>query len=127
MRTASESILEDLLETEELKDRKVDGRVEAETALVGTERGVELDAVSTVDLELALVVLPSDTELDDALGDGDDVEGSLQFGGDLEELGGLEGGDKLCGIISIWVATKVLDEVCAYRCRPARTRAQKEG
>ena len=44
--------------------------MEAETALVGTESGVELHAVSLLDLALALVVLPDNAELDDALGDG---------------------------------------------------------
>lgn len=37
-----QGILEDLLETKELQDREVDSGVEAETALVGAESGVEL-------------------------------------------------------------------------------------
>lgn len=71
------------------------GRVEAETALVRTERGVELDAETTVDLDLALVVLPDDTELDDALRDSSDLESLLVFGVLLEEGGVLEGRGKL--------------------------------
>lgn len=37
-------VLEGLLEAEELEDGQVDGGVEAETALVGTESGVVLKA-----------------------------------------------------------------------------------
>jgi hypothetical protein len=73
--------------------------VEAETALVGTESRVELHAVSLLDLALALVVLPDNTELDDALGDGDDLEGLFVFGVLGEEGGGLKGGDELCGVL----------------------------
>jgi hypothetical protein len=73
--------------------------VEAETALVGTESGVELHAVSLLDLALALVVLPDNAELDDALGDGDDLKSLLVFGVLGEEGGGLEGGDELYGML----------------------------
>lgn len=93
---ASKGILEDLLETQELEDGEVDSRVETETALVGTESRVELHTVALVDLALALVVLPDDAELDDALGDGGNLEGLLVFGVLLEEGGSLEGGDELC-------------------------------
>jgi len=65
---ASESILEDLLESQEFKNRQVDCGVEAETALVWTKGRVELDSVALVDLAFALVVLPDDTELNDSLG-----------------------------------------------------------
>lgn len=49
---ASQGILEDLLETEELKDGQVHGGVETEATLVGAKSGVELDTVSAVDLNL---------------------------------------------------------------------------
>jgi hypothetical protein len=65
---ASEGILEDLLETQELENGQIDCGVEAETALVRTKSGVELDAVALVDVAFALVIFPDDTELDDALG-----------------------------------------------------------
>ena len=73
-RQAGERVLEDLLEAEELHDAEVDGGVEAQTALVGTERGVELDPEAAVDLHVAGVVDPGDAEDDlplrlaDALG-----------------------------------------------------------
>jgi hypothetical protein len=67
--TASESILEDLLEPQELQHGQVDSRVKSETALVWTKRRVELHAVSAIDLHLALVILPRNTELDHALRD----------------------------------------------------------
>jgi len=94
-RETSQGILEDLLETQELEDGKVDGRMEAETTLVWTESGVELDTVSTVDLELTLVVLPNNTELNDTLWDRDDWKGSAEFWLKFEELGGLERGLEL--------------------------------
>jgi hypothetical protein len=84
-----------LLETQELQDRQVDSGVETETTLVWTKSGVELHTVSTVDLDLVLVILPDDTELDDALGDGDDLEGGLVLWLLFEEGGVLEGGDQL--------------------------------
>lgn len=93
--TASKGILEDLLETQELEDGQVDGRVQAETALVGAESRVELHTVALVDLALALVVLPDDAELDDALGDGDNLEGLLVLWVLLEEGRGLQRGDEL--------------------------------
>ena len=62
-----EGVLENLLEAEELHAAERDGRVETETALVGPDRRVELDAVSAIDVELALVVLPRDAEDDHAL------------------------------------------------------------
>jgi hypothetical protein len=75
--------------------RQVDGRVESETALVGAESRVELDTVAAVHLELAGVILPDDAELDDALGDGDDLEGGLELGVLLEQGAVLEGAHKL--------------------------------
>jgi hypothetical protein len=77
--------------------------VKAETALVGTESRVELHAVSLLDLALALVVLPDNTELDDALGDGDDLEGLFVFGVLGEEGGGLKSGDELCGVLESYL------------------------
>jgi hypothetical protein len=65
--------------------------VQAETTLVWAEGRVELNSVAAVDLDLVLVVLPDNAELDDALGDGDDLEGSLVFGVLFEESAVFEG------------------------------------
>lgn len=62
----------------------------------GGKGGVELDAESAVDLEVAPVVLPGDAELDDAVGDGGDLEGGAVLGVLLEEGRVLEGAGKLC-------------------------------
>jgi hypothetical protein len=51
--------------------------VESETALVWAESGIELNAVSLVDLALALVVFPDNAELDDTLRDGGNLESLL--------------------------------------------------
>lgn len=75
---------------------QVYGRVEAQAALVGAQRGVELDAVAAVDLEVALVVLPGDAELDDALGDRHDLQRRLVLGVLLEERAVLERAHELC-------------------------------
>lgn len=69
--------------------------METETTLVGAKGRVELNTVTAVDLNLTLVVLPNDTELDDALGDGSDLEGGLVLGVLLEQGGVLEGRGQL--------------------------------
>ena len=66
-RERGEGVLEDLLKAEELHDGEVDGRMEAQTALVGTDRGIVLDTEAAVDLGHAVVVDPGDAELDNAL------------------------------------------------------------
>lgn len=66
-----EAVLEGLLEGEELQDREVHRGVEAQTALVGADGAVHLDAVAAVDLDLPLVVEPRHAEDDDAFGFGD--------------------------------------------------------
>src|SRR5574337_510710 len=67
-RHAGDRVLEDLLEAEELDDPQVHRRVEAQPALVGPERAVELDAEAAVDLHLAAVVLPGHAKDDLTLG-----------------------------------------------------------
>lgn len=83
--TSSQSIFEDLFETEELQDRQVDSRVETKTSLVRTKGGIELHPVSAVKLWLSLIIFPDDSELDDTLGDGNDLEGSFIFWVGFEE------------------------------------------
>lgn len=75
---------------------QVHGRVETETALVGTEGRVELDTVTTVDLESTAVVLPDDSELDDTLRDGDNLESGLVLGVLGEQSAVLKGAGQLC-------------------------------
>src|SRR5699024_1819712 len=53
-----------LLEAQELDDTEIDGRVEAQTALVGSQGRVELDAKAAVDLHFAFVVDPGYAEDD---------------------------------------------------------------
>src|SRR5690606_25981992 len=64
---AGEGVLADLLEAESLHDAAVAAQVEAQTALVGAEGGVVLDAETTVDLDSTLIVDPRDAEDDLAL------------------------------------------------------------
>ena len=103
---AGEGILEDLLKTQELEDGQVDSGVEAETALVWAEGRVELDAVALVDVAHALVVFPDNAELDDALGDGDDLESLLVLWVLLEDGGALEGGGELYMMLIVFNGVK---------------------
>ena len=128
--TSSQSILEDLLEAQELQDGQVDRRVQAETALVWAEGGVELDSVAAVDLDLVLVVFPDNSKLDDALRDGNDLEGGLVFGVLFEEGAVFEGGDQLCRVPCQPCPGGRIEkegQVGSYLCTPARTRAREEG
>ena len=72
-----QAVLEDLLQTQELEHTQGDRRVKAQAALVGSNGRVELDAVAAIDLDLALVVDPGDTEHDNALG----LDEALKQGG----------------------------------------------
>src|SRR5690606_33120789 len=66
-RHAGEGVLEHLLEREELDGVERHRRVEAQSALVGAESAVELDAEAAVDVDLAAVVDPRHAEDDLAL------------------------------------------------------------
>lgn len=72
--------------------------MKAETTLVRAESRIELNSISTIDLNLVLVVLPNNTELDDALGNGNDLEGGLVLGLLVEEGAVLEGRSQLCEV-----------------------------
>ena len=61
---AGQGVLKDLLEAEELDDSDVDRRMEAQAALVGAERRVELNAEAAVDLDVSGVVDPRHAEDD---------------------------------------------------------------
>ena len=93
--TAGESVLEDLLETQELENGEVDSWVEAKSSLVWTEGAVKLNSVTVVDLWLKVVVLPDNTELDDTLWDGNDLKSGLVLWVLLEERRVLKGGGQL--------------------------------
>ena len=63
-----QAVLERLLKAEELDDRGGHAGVEAQAALVGADRAVELDAETAVDADLAVVVNPGDGKLYETLG-----------------------------------------------------------
>lgn len=89
--TASQSILEDLLEAQEFEDGQIHRGVKAKTSLVGTQSRVELHTISSIDLYLSLVILPNHSKLNDSFGDGSDLEGGLVFRVLFEEGGVFEG------------------------------------
>ena len=63
-RKACKGILEGLLKTEELDDAQVNGWSKSDTALIWTDSRVKLYTVATVDMDLAIVIDPWDTEHD---------------------------------------------------------------
>lgn len=93
--TASQRILEDLFKTQELEDREIDRRVKSQTALVRAQSRVELYAVTTVDLDLVLVVFPYHAKLDDSFRDSGNFEGGLKFWVLLEKGGIFKRGGEL--------------------------------
>ena len=114
----SHSVLEDLLEAQELDDGQVNGGVKADAALVGAKSRVVLNAVAAVDVPLVVVVLPGHAELDHALG----LDHALQQS-DLLILGmgvddGLQGAQdlfhslqelRLIGILSLGLSQNLLN------------------
>ena len=73
--------------------------MEAKTAFVRTKSRVKLHAIAFVDLAHALVVFPDNAELDDALGDRNNLQGFLVFRVLLKQGRGFEGGDELCAML----------------------------
>src|SRR5680860_1004054 len=73
-RQRGERVLEDLLEGKELEQPEVDRRMKTHAALIGADGAVHLDTVTLVDVDLALVVDPRDTEQEHALRLGDTLQ-----------------------------------------------------
>ena len=63
-RETCEGVLENLLEAEELKDAEVNRGVKSQTALVRSDSAVELNSVTAVNLNSAVVIDPSYSEHD---------------------------------------------------------------
>ena len=61
-----QGVFQNLLKAEELDDGEVHAGVEAKTALVGADGRIVLDTVAAVDLNIAVVVHPGNTELNHA-------------------------------------------------------------
>lgn len=95
--TAGQGILEDLLEAQEFENGQVHGRMKAQSSLVRPQCGIELHAISPIDLNLALVIFPDDAELNHSLGHGSNFQSGLVFRVLGEKGGVLEGGHKFYG------------------------------
>ena len=63
-----ERVFEGLLESEEFDDRRIHARVQTQTALVGTDGGIELYAVAAIHLYFTIVIYPRDAECDKSFG-----------------------------------------------------------
>lgn len=114
--------------TDEMVDLhgQVDGRVESQTTLVGTKGRVELHAVTLVDLQLALVIFPDDSKLNDTLRDSRNLESSAVLRVLCEEGAVLKSACQLY-YSSATVVSPNVDSLIAYLGKLARTRAQQEG
>lgn len=64
-RQAGERVFENLLKAEKFQDRRTNGWVKADAALVRTDGIAGLHAPATIDLHLAFIILPDDPEGDD--------------------------------------------------------------
>ena len=106
-----QAVLEGLLEGQEFQNREVDRRVEAQSALVGADGAVHLDAVAAVDFDFALVVEPRHAEDDDALGLGDSFENlhPLQYG-TCHDVRGERFGHLADGLVKLRLARIAGDE-----------------
>jgi hypothetical protein len=69
----------------QLQDGKVDSGVQSETTLVRTEGRVELDSETPVDGNSSIIPLPGDSEVDDSLGNLDNVKSTSVLWVLLEE------------------------------------------
>ncbi len=97
--------------------------MEPKTTLVRSQGRIKLYTVSSIDLNLILIVFPDDTELDDTLRDGGDLEGGAVFGVLLEQGGILEGRGKLCRPSVSEALSRPVSETL-YLCKLVRTRAR---
>jgi hypothetical protein len=111
-----------------LLHRKVDRGVQSQAALVRAKGRVELHPVAAVDLQIAGIVFPDDTELNDALRDRGDLEGGPVLGELLEERAVLKRVGELCEKPASARRRSPSGNVyLTHPCTPARTQAQKEG
>ena len=62
-RQTSQGILKHLLKSEELQNAQINGGMEADTTLVRADCAVELNSPATVDVCLALIIGPGNTEV----------------------------------------------------------------
>src|SRR3546814_14060300 len=70
-RQPGQRIFERLFERQEFEHAFGDARVKADTALIGSDRIVVLNAPAALDADMAVVVLPADAEGHDPVGPGD--------------------------------------------------------
>ena len=88
---AGQAVLEDLLEAQEFDDGGVDGGMETQTALVGTDGRVELNAVTAVHLHVAVVIHPGNAEHDGTFGLNQTLQDAPLFDGRILCHHGLQG------------------------------------
>ena len=65
---AGHGILKDLLKAQEFDDGQIDRGVKPQAAFVGTQRSIELHAITAVHMPLMVVILPGHAKFDHALG-----------------------------------------------------------
>ena len=97
--TSCERILEHLLETQKFENTEIDRGMEPQAAFVGTKGRVELHTEATVHLNLAFVIFPSNSELDDPFWNCSDLESFLIIWVLFEKRAVLECRGELCNVV----------------------------
>ena len=111
-RQTGQGVLKGLLKAEELDNALVYRRMETQTALVGTDRAIELNAETAVDLNLALVIYPRNAEFDNSFGFNHHInDAALDINGALLH-NGLEGFENFAnGLVELALAGVTRDNV----------------
>ena len=78
-RQTGERVFEYLLKTEELDNGSVNRGVETDSSLIRSDSGIELNAVTAVNLNVALIIYPAYTENDKTLGFGNALQNTCFF------------------------------------------------
>ena len=95
-----EAVFKDLFQAEEFDDGQIDGGVETQSSLVGTDRAVELHAIALVYVYVAVVVHPRHAEQDRAFGFGEALQKSGFFIFGVRIDNGLQRQEDLrCGLV----------------------------
>ena len=100
-----EAVLEDLLEAKKFEHALGDGGMKAQSAFVGSNGVVKLDAPAAIDAHAAVVGFPSDAKGDDAIGFGEALEDAgLAVFGVLFNVGKEVGHDLFDGLVKFQFA-----------------------
>ena len=107
-RKRGQGILEGLFETEELQDGRIHGRMETQTALVGTDGVVELDTVAGIHLHLSFIIDPRHAEGENTVGFDDALDDLRRFEFRMFVIHVLNGLENLLYSLQVFFLCRVL-------------------